>query len=91
MPSGYSTQMLFKLWHDNSLPTPEVAYRLGVTQPSLYRIAGRHKLPKRVHAPGQHSYEPPVPSEADELLSGESLAFSPWVAARIKELGLGVR
>ena len=91
MPSGYSTQMLLELWHDNSLRTPEVADRLGVTQPSLYRIAGRHGLPRRINAPGQHSVEPPVPSDVDEMLSGESLAFSPWVAARIKELGFGVR
>lgn len=94
MSKRYDVPTLYRLWNDETLRTIDVAHELGVTQPSLYAIAGRHKLgPRRnppVERPGR-ACEPPAPSEADEMLSGESLAFSPWVASRIKELGLGVR
>lgn len=32
--------------------------------------------------------EPPAPTALDDILSAESLASSPWVKARIRELGL---
>ena len=94
MQKTWDTPTLYRLWNDDTLRTIDVARELGVTQPTLYAIADRHKLGRRrgpTMQPGQKSVEPPAPSEADELLSGESLRFSPWVAARIKELGLGVR
>ena len=83
----HSTQMPFRLWHDKTLSTPEVAERLGVPSRRLYKLADVHKLPRRE----RNTVHLEAPSDADELLSGESLAFSPWVASRIKELGLGVR
>lgn len=94
MPRKYELPTLYQLWNDDTLRTIDVAHRLGVTQPSLYAIADRHKLGPRRGPPVDPrcgSQEPPPPSEEDDIASGESLRFAPWVAARIKELGLGVR
>lgn len=35
-----------------------------------------------------HEREPPAPTPLDEVMSQISLDFSPWIAARIKELRL---
>ena len=87
---SYSTAELFRLWHDNSLRTIEVANRLGVSQVFLYTLARRHHLPKR-HGP-RGGFKPPPPKvvndpdpEPFDEQPSDSLALSPWVAARARE------
>ncbi len=72
--------LLFKLWHDDSLRTEEVALRLNLSTGTLRTVASRHGLTHRVSTPSGEISD--APSEAEELLSQDSLALSPWVAAR---------
>jgi hypothetical protein len=84
----YSTAELFRLWHDNSLRTIEVANQLVVSQVFLYTLARRHHLPKRngprggFKPPRPKVVNDPDPEPSDDQLAGDSLALSPWVAQR---------
>lgn len=88
----YSAAELFRLWHDDSLRTIEVAERLGVSQVFLYTLARRHHLPKRNGPRGGYKPPPPKvdndpdPEPFDETPAGDSLALSPWVEARVAAL-----
>lgn len=75
-----------RLWSAGVSAT-DIADRYGITRKRVWRISERHEFPSR-ELP--HAIEPAAPSPEDEAASGDSLRFSPWVAARIKELGLGV-
>jgi hypothetical protein len=46
----------------------------------LRTVAKRHGLLHRVSTPSGESHD--APSEVEEMLSRDSLALSPWVAAR---------
>jgi hypothetical protein len=72
--------LMFKLWHDDTLRTEEVALRLKLSTGMLRTVAKRHGLLHRVSVPSGEIHE--APSDAEELLSQDSLALSPWVAAR---------
>jgi hypothetical protein len=72
--------LMFKLWHDDTLRTEDVALRLKLSTGMLRTVAKRHGLLHRVSVPSGEIHE--APSEAEELLSQDSLALSPWVAAR---------
>jgi hypothetical protein len=72
--------LMFKLWHDNTLRTEDVALQLGLSTGTLRKVATRHGLTHRVSTPSGEIGD--APSQAEELLSQDSLALSPWVAER---------
>jgi hypothetical protein len=72
--------LMFRLWRDETLRTEDVALQLGLSTGTLRKVASRHGLNHRVSAPSGEISE--APSEAEELLSQDSLALSPWVAER---------
>jgi hypothetical protein len=72
--------LMFKLWHDDTLRTEDVALRLKLSTGTLRTVAKRHGLLHRVSTRSGEIHD--APSEAEELLSQDSLALSPWVAAR---------
>ena len=72
--------LMFQLWRDDTLRTEEVALRLGLSTGMLRTVAKRHGLLHRVSTPSGESHD--APSEVEEMLSRDSLALSPWVAAR---------
>jgi hypothetical protein len=71
---------MFKLWHDDTLRTEDVALRLGLSTGQLRKVAHGYGLHSRISTPSGEITD--APSEAEELLSRDSLALSPWVAAR---------
>ena len=75
---------LFRLWNDESLRTEDVAVQLQISTGTLRKIATRYGLTHRVSPPGMEITE--APSAAEELLSQDSLALSPWVEARAREV-----
>jgi len=72
--------LMFKLWHDDTLRTEDVALQLGMSTGTLRKVATRHGLTHRVSTPSGEISD--APSQAEELLSQDSLALSPWVAQR---------
>lgn len=72
--------LMFELWHDKTIRTEDVAMQLGISTGTLRKVASRHGLTHRVSVPSGESSE--APSEAEEMLSQDSLALSPWVAER---------
>jgi hypothetical protein len=72
--------LMFELWHDDTLRTEDVALQLGLSTGTLRKVASRHGLLHRVSTRSGEISE--APSEAEELLSQDSLALSPWVAER---------
>jgi hypothetical protein len=74
---------MFRLWHDQELRTEDVALRLGIGTATLRRVASRHGLRHRVWHPSEEISE--APSAEEEAQSNDSLALSPWVAARAEE------
>jgi hypothetical protein len=72
--------LMFKLWHDDTLRTEDVALQLGLSTGTLRKVATRHGLTHRVSTPSGEISD--APSQAEELLSQDSLALSPWVAQR---------
>jgi hypothetical protein len=73
-------QLMFRLWHDSTLRTEDVALQLGLSTGTLRKVASKHGLYHRVSTPSGEISE--APSSAEEMLSQDSLALSPWVAAR---------
>jgi hypothetical protein len=72
--------LMFKLWNDDTLRTEDVALQLGLSTGTLRKVATRHGLTHRVSTPSGEISD--APSQAEELLSQDSLALSPWVAER---------
>jgi hypothetical protein len=72
--------LMFRLWADDTLRTEDVALQMQLSTGTLRKIASRHGLNHRVSTPSGEISE--APSEAEELLSQDSLALSPWVAQR---------
>lgn len=76
---------LFRLWHDASLRLEDVALRLGISVSTLRKLAARHGLRTRPAPPAVLEFLD-APSPAENLLSQGSLALSPWVEARAREV-----
>ena len=74
---------LFRLWNDHSRRPEDVARELGVSMSYLRRAASVYRLPPR--PPWRNTSDNDAPSEAEELLSRDSLALSPWVAKRAEQ------
>jgi len=72
--------LMFKLWNDDTLRTEDVAMQLGISTNTLRKLGRRHGLLHRVSPMVNEVHG--APSDAEDLLSRDSLALSPWVAAR---------
>ena len=72
--------LMFKLWHDDTLRTEDVAMQLGISTNTLRKLGRRHGLVHRVSPMVNEVHG--APSDAEDMLSRDSLALSPWVAAR---------
>lgn len=83
-PCVIDVSTLFRLWHDESLRTEDVALQLQVSTGTLRKVASRYGLTHRVSPPSMELTD--APSQSEELLSQDSLALSPWVEARAKEV-----
>jgi len=75
--------LMFRLWHDETLRTEDVALQLGLSTGTLRKVAHGYGLHSRISTPSGEITE--APSDAEDLLSQDSLALSPWVAARAEE------
>ena len=74
---------MFLLWHDASLRIEEVALRLGVSRSTVVKLAAKHGLKNRQSPPSAIEFLD-APSPAEDLLSQDSLALSPWVEERAR-------
>lgn len=73
---------LRQLWESGWL-VHDLAKRYGCTDTYIYWLRKKYGIANRSRS---QSMEPPPPSVADDLLSRDSLALSPWVEARAKEV-----
>lgn len=80
---------LFRLWNDSDYTRAEIARELGLTDKQLQSSASRHGLGPRGCCHRAFSMEDAATPE-EEAASADSLALSPYVQARIKELRLGM-
>lgn len=89
----YDADELRRLWLDRTVRTCDIATRLGISTVLLYQHAKRMKLPPR-GLPRGGIKDHPLPSLVDDgepepfddAPAGDSLALSPWVAARVRAL-----
>jgi hypothetical protein len=72
--------LMFRLWNDHTLRTEDVALQLGLSTGTLRKIAHDHGLHSRTSTPSGEITD--APSDAEDMLSQDSLALSPWVAER---------
>ena len=79
--ASIDVQLMFRLWNNHNLSATDIATALGVSRSTMRNIAATYGLRCRKTAP-RHREEDCAPSLADELRSLDSLALSPWVAAR---------
>lgn len=75
---------LFRLWNDETLRIEDVALKMNVGVATLRKWAAAHGLRTRVSPPTVVEFLD-CPSPAEDLLSQDSLALSPWVEARARE------
>lgn len=78
---------LFALWADDEMTRTEIARALSVSDKKLTEVAQAHGLANRGPRHRCDVNDETTPEE--DAASGESLALSPWVQARIKELHIG--
>lgn len=78
---------LFRLWNDPTLSVFDIAVELRKSEEHIYRLARRYKLSPVRRCPAKRVDEVP---EGEDEASAESLALSPYVQARIRELGIGL-
>lgn len=83
------SQRLVALWNDENYTRAEIARALGLRERQLQDVAERHGLGPRGACHRAFSMED-AESPEEEAASSASLEFSPFVAARIKELRLGM-
>lgn len=76
---------LFRLWNDASMRIEDVALQLQVSVCTLRKYAAKHGLRTRANPPAVVEFLD-SPSPAEDLLSQDSLALSPWVEARAREV-----
>lgn len=81
-------QRLRELWYNEDWSKAEIARELGLMRRQLEDAADRYGLGPRGRC--RRAFSMADGGAEDENASAESLAFSPWVAARIKELKLGM-
>jgi hypothetical protein len=79
--AAVDVQLMFRLWNNNELSATDIAAAFGVSRSTMRNIAATYGLRCR-KTPPRHREEDCAPSLADELRSLDSLALSPWVAAR---------
>ena len=79
--AAVDVQLMFRLWNNHNLSATDIATALGVSRSTMRNIAATYGLRCRKTAT-RHREEDCAPSLADELRSLDSLALSPWVAAR---------
>lgn len=84
-PCSVDIPKFFRLWHDVSLRVEEVALQLSISTGTLRKLAAKHGLTHRETPPLMFEHTD-APSQAEELLSQDSLALSPWVEARAREV-----
>ena len=80
---------LFKLWNDSDMTRAEIARELKLTSKQLQSSSERYGLGPRGACHRAFSMED-AESPEEEQASADSLRLSPWVQARINELGLGM-
>jgi hypothetical protein len=68
-----------ELWGDG-WSVEDLAKRFKCSSATVYNFSTLYAWPDR-----ERSNEPPPPSEEDDRLSGDSLALSPWVEARVAQ------
>lgn len=73
---------LRQLW-DAGWLVDDLAKRYRCTRTFIYWLRKKYRIPERDRS---QSTEPPPPSPADDVLSRDSLALSPWVEARAREI-----
>lgn len=79
---------LFEMWNDTDYTRPEIARSLGLTEKQLQTSSRRYGLGPRGCCHRAFVIEEASPEE--DAASSESLALSPWVQSRIKELRIGM-
>ena len=84
-PAEVDVPLMFRLWNDASMRAEDVALALGVSTATLRKIAARHGLRGRINPPSPINFLD-APSPAEDLLSQDSLALSPWVEERAREV-----
>ncbi len=91
MSQNYTVDVpqLFKLWNDSDYTRVEIARELRLTDKQLQSSATRYGLGPRGACHRAFSMED-AESPEEEQASADSLRLSPWVQARINELGLGM-
>lgn len=80
---------LFNLWNDSDFTRAEIARELRLTSKQLQTSSERYGLGPRGACHRAFSMED-AESPEEEQASADSLQLSPWVQARIRELGLGM-
>ena len=78
-------QRLLELW-ESTKTLSEIGAELNCAPVTVVRLSRRHQLPPRQ----AFSESVDVVAPDEDAASAESLRLSPWVQARIKELGIGV-
>ena len=81
---------LFRLWHDTDYTRAEIARELGLKERQLQDVAVRYGLKARGACHRAFSMQDGAESPEEDTASGESLALSPWVQSRIRELRIGM-
>lgn len=79
-------QRLIELW-ESDRTLHEIGAELNCAPQTVLRLGRRHQLPAR---PAFVVEQNEAVSPDEEAASAESLRLSPWVQARIDELGLGM-
>lgn len=74
--------LLFRMWADGST-LAQIAERFGVVESTVSKWVQRYKLPRRWHV---NQLDLPAPTPEDDAASLASLALSPWVEERAREV-----
>jgi len=77
---------LLKLWQKD-LTMIQIGIALGCSSATVTELAREMRLPRRM---GQRKPVEPGVTPEEDAASADSLALSPYVQRRIKELGLGM-
>jgi hypothetical protein len=80
---------LFALWNDPDYTRSEITRELQLTEKQLQAAARRYGLQRREQCHRAFSMHDAASQEENEA-SADSLQLSPWVQARIHELGIGM-
>ena len=81
---------LFALWNDPDYTRSEITRELQLTEKQLQTAARRYGLQRREQCYRSCSMHDEAASQEENEASADSLRLSPWVQARIHELGIGM-